>query len=137
MADYKTPVTPGTSTPGTTAPVTKSPGTTAPGNQAGTSSASTPSDAGAGRSSSTHRHEAWQPRVQKDPPFNAFESDAARSPDARSPSGTIRDPERDTAPLQGERDISDTDSLSNEYTPNQDRPVRGGDTPVNDRGRQS
>jgi len=119
--DYKTPATPGTTTPD--------------------GQASTPSGASAGstgtRSSTPHRHEAWQPRVQKDPPFNAFESDAARSPDARSPSGTIRDPENDTAPLQGERDISDSDSLSNEYTPNQDSPLRGGDTPVNDRGRQS
>lgn len=117
--DYKTPATPGT---------------TAPGAPATTPSSATPSGTG---SSTPRRHEAWQPRVQKDPPFNAFESDGARSPDARSPSGTIRDPENDTAPLQGERDISDSDSLSNEYTPNQDSPVRGGDTPVNDRGRQS
>jgi hypothetical protein len=129
--DYKTPATPGTTAPGTTAP-----GTTAPGVETDSSSSTTASGAGGTRSSTPRRHEAWQPRVQKDPPFNAFESDAARSPDARSPSSTIRDPENDTAPLQGERDISDPDSLSNEYTPNQDSPVRGGDTPVNDRGRQ-
>ena len=116
-SDYKTPVTPGTTTPGTAAP--------------GTTRADTP------RSSTPRRHEAWQPRVQKDAPFNAFETDGARSPDARSPSGTIRDPKRDTAPLQGENDISDTDSLSNEYTPNQDNPTRGGDSPINDRGTQT
>jgi hypothetical protein len=88
-------------------------------------------------SAARSRHEAWQPRVQKDAPFNAFESDAARSPDARPPSGTIRDPKRDTAPLQGEGDISDKDSLSNEYTPNQDDPNGAGDAPINNRGRQT
>ncbi|HWG76403.1 MAG TPA: hypothetical protein VN660_06370 [Steroidobacteraceae bacterium] len=112
-SDYKTPPSPGSPDPGSTS-------------SGSTSSGSTP-----------HRHEAWQPRVQKDPPFNAFESDGARSPDARSPSSTIRDPKRDTAPLQGEGDISDSDSLSNEYTPNQDNPTRGGDAPINDRGSQS
>lgn len=110
--DDKTPATPGPTTPGATAPDGR-------------------------RSPSPRRHEAWQPRVLKDPPFNAFETDGARSPDARSPSGTIRDPRRDTAPLQGEGDISDDDSLSNEYTPNQDSPTRGGDAPINDRGRQT
>ena len=90
-----------------------------------------------GSGTPNHRHEAWQPRVDKDPPFNAFESDAARSPDARAPSGTIRDPRRDTAPLQGEGDISDEDSLSNEYTPNQDDPSGASDAPINNRGRQS
>ncbi|HEY7928740.1 MAG TPA: hypothetical protein VID71_01930 [Steroidobacteraceae bacterium] len=129
--DYKTPTT----ADSTTADSMK-PGKIVPGVTPGTStlgSAGTSSAAATG----SRRHEAWQPRVQKDPPFNAFETDGARSPDVSSPSSTIRDPERDTAPLQGERDISDSDSLSNEYTPNQDRPVRGGDTPVNDRGGQS
>jgi hypothetical protein len=88
-------------------------------------------------STSHPRHEAWQPRVQKDPPFHAFESDAARSPDARAPSSTIRDPKQDTAPLQGEGDISDNDSLSNEYTPNQDNPQGAGDSPLNNRGTQT
>jgi hypothetical protein len=111
--DDKTPATPGTTT---------------------TASATAPDTT---RSATPRRHEAWQPRVLKDPPFNAFESDGARSPDARSPSGTIRDPNRDTAPLQGEGDISDNDSLSNEYTPNQDSPARGGDAPINDRGTQT
>lgn len=135
MADYKTPVPLG-STRIPDAPASRAPGPgTAPSTGTPTSS---PGAAAPGTSSpSPHRHEAWQPRVQKDPPFNAFESDAARSPDARSPSGTIRDPQRDTAPLQGERDISDSDSLSNEYTPNQDTPTRGGDAPINDRGSQS
>jgi len=58
-------------------------------------------------------HEAWQPRVLKDPPFNSFESDA-RGPDSRPGSSTIRDARRDTAPLQGERDLTDDDSLTNE-----------------------
>ena len=138
--DYKTPTTPGSKTPGSktagsTAPGTTAPGATAPGSA---SPGTTAGDrAGAAPASGTHRHEAWQPRVLKDPPFNAFETDGARSPDVRSPSSTIRDPERDTAPLQGERDISDDDSLANEYTPNQDRPTRGGDAPVNDRGTQT
>ena len=110
-----------------------------PSSGVASSTPSTPSSPGTSnaRPAATHRHEAWQPQVQKDPPFNAFESDAARSPDARSASGTIRDPKRDTAPLQGEGDISDEDSLSNEYTPNKDRPTRGGDMPINDRGTQT
>lgn len=91
-----------------------------------------------GEGASAHpRHEAWQPRVLKDPPFHAFESDAARSPDSRSPPSTIRDPQRDTAPLQGERDISDEDSLCNEYTPNQDDPSGVSDSPLNNRGTQT
>jgi len=103
-----------------------------------TGDSKTPATPGApGKSSASHRHEAWQPRVQKDPPFNAFESDAARSPDARPPSSTIRDPQRDTAPLQGENDISDKDSLSNEYTPNQDDPGGAGEAPLNNRGSQT
>jgi len=82
------------------------------------------------------KHEAWQPRVQKDAPFNAFESDV-RSPDSRPGSSTIRDPKRDTAPLQGENDLSDDDSLSNEYTPNQDRAVTTTESARDDRGTQT
>lgn len=135
-SDHKTPV-PGTTIPRIPTPNTDTPDTTTPGAAIPGAAAPDAAAADTPRSSTPRRHEAWQPRVQKDPPFNAFESDAARSPDARSPSGTIRDPKRDTAPLQGENDISDTDSLSNEYTPNQDNPTRGGDTPINDRGTQT
>jgi hypothetical protein len=88
------------------------------------------------RRGSPRRHEAWQPRVQKDAPFNAFETDE-RSPDSRPGSSTIRDPSRDTAPLQGQKDLSDDDSLANEYSPNQDEPVISSETARNNRSTQS
>jgi hypothetical protein len=50
----------------------------------------------------------WQPRLDTEPEANAF---------ANLPQGDgsfknkLRDPEEDTAPLQGSKDISDDDSL--------------------------
>ena len=53
-------------------------------------------------------HKPWSPDMEGEPllhPFGAPEGDKSR--------GTLklRDPEQDTAPLQGTKDISDADSL--------------------------
>ncbi len=88
------------------------------------------------RAPASRRHDAWQPRVQKDAPFNAFESDT-RGPDSLPGSSTIRDPSRDTAPLQGEHDLSDDDSLVNEYSSNQDEAVTTSESARDNHGTQN
>jgi len=111
--DYRTPTTAATTqqvTPG-------SPGTDADLDAGGALGPDSEQDVGSEptthASAPQRHHEAWQPRVLKDAPFNAFESDA-RGPDSRPGSSTIRDARRDTAPLQGERDLTDHDSIANE-----------------------
>lgn len=53
-------------------------------------------------------HKPWSPDIDAEPllhPFTAPEGDQSRS------ATKLRDPEQDTAPLQGTKDISDADSL--------------------------
>jgi hypothetical protein len=89
--DYKTPIPPGKTqqvTPG-------SPGTDADLDAGGALSPDSDLDVGSEptphASAPQRHHEAWQPRVLKDAPFNSFESDA-RGADSRADSSTIRDP---------------------------------------------
>lgn len=62
--------------------------------------------------------EPWVPRIDTQPDFNPFANieTPARSPGATLPAATnvpdIRDPQFDTTPLQGTRDLSDPDSLT-------------------------
>ncbi len=63
------------------------------------------------QSTEPKRHQAWRPRIddtQRD--LHGFEG---KTPEADSilESPKIRDPEEDTAPLQGTKDRSDEDSL--------------------------
>jgi hypothetical protein len=53
-------------------------------------------------------HKPWSPAIDADPVLHPF-----APPDGRTSRGTLTlaDPEEDTAPLQGTRDISDADSL--------------------------
>jgi len=50
----------------------------------------------------------WRPRLSNDADFNPFASPNQGS----EASSTLRDPLEDTAPLQGTRDLSDADSLT-------------------------
>jgi hypothetical protein len=52
----------------------------------------------------------WQPRVDPDTELNPFHNGAS---DADNPldNPQIQDPEEDSAPLQGSKDLSDDDSL--------------------------
>jgi hypothetical protein len=52
----------------------------------------------------------WQPKIESDPPLNPFAHDAPGS-DGLNGSPQIEDPEEDSAPLQGGRDLPDEDSL--------------------------
>jgi hypothetical protein len=79
------------SIPSSTPPSTSSPG----------SSASKPKP---------KQQEPWRPRVDSERVLHGFQSD---SPEADSilESPELRDPEEDTAPLQGTKDRSDDDSM--------------------------
>lgn len=55
--------------------------------------------------------EPWTPRVDELQEFNPFSSTGPDG-DALLHSPKIRDPEKDTAPLQGSKDLSDSDSLN-------------------------
>jgi hypothetical protein len=50
----------------------------------------------------------WQPRLDTEPEANAFANRTQGDGAFKKP---LRDPEEDTAPLQGSKDISDDDSL--------------------------
>ena len=65
------------------------------------------------RSAEPRRDEAWRPRVESERELHGFEG---KTPEADSilESPQIRDPEEDTAPLQGTNDRSDDDSLEPE-----------------------
>lgn len=66
------------------------------------------------------KREGWRPKVEAEPDFNPF-----RNPESTkvSPLETreLLDPEEDTAPLQGSKDLSDDDSLedviADKYSP--------------------
>jgi|HubBroStandDraft_5_1064220.scaffolds.fasta_scaffold991676_2 hypothetical protein len=53
-------------------------------------------------------HKPWSPHIDADPLLHPF---APPDGDKNVSALTLRDPEEDTAPLQGTKDISDTDSL--------------------------
>jgi hypothetical protein len=55
-------------------------------------------------------NKVWEPKIDSEGPFNPFSPvDGDKGPFAGSPQ--LRNPEEDTGPLQGSKDISDTDSL--------------------------
>jgi hypothetical protein len=52
-------------------------------------------------------HKPWSPKIDSQPIFNPF-----APPDGdRTTTPKLRDPQEDTAPLQGTKDVSDADSL--------------------------
>jgi|HubBroStandDraft_3_1064219.scaffolds.fasta_scaffold269894_2 hypothetical protein len=65
----------------------------------------------------------WQPRVESDPELNPFSNDAPGS-DGLNKTPEIEDPEEDSAPLQGSRDLSDEDSLDDVIADDADRRTR-------------
>jgi hypothetical protein len=62
----------------------------------------------------------WQPRIDSDPELNPFSNDAPGS-NGLTESPEIEDPEEDSAPLQGSRDLSDEDSLEDVIADDADR----------------
>jgi hypothetical protein len=50
----------------------------------------------------------WQPSLDSEPELNAFANRTQGEPSFKT---KVRDPEEDTAPLQGSKDLSDDDSL--------------------------
>jgi len=50
----------------------------------------------------------WQPSLETEPELNAF---ANRTRGEGTFKNKVRDPEEDTAPLEGSKDLSDDDSL--------------------------
>ena len=57
------------------------------------------------------KRKTWQPKVEAEPEFHPFAGiDRAKDDLVRSP--RIRDASEDTAPLEGTKDLSDTDSLT-------------------------
>jgi hypothetical protein len=52
----------------------------------------------------------WQPRVESEPEFNPFENDTSER-GALLDTPQINDPDEDSAPLEGSKDLSDEDSL--------------------------
>jgi hypothetical protein len=50
----------------------------------------------------------WSPKIDSDPLFNPF---TPPDGDKSNSTPTLLDPEEDTAPLQGTKDLSDPDSL--------------------------
>lgn len=52
----------------------------------------------------------WEPKIKRESEFNPFASvDGDKGPFAQTPQ--LRNPEEDTSPLQGSKDLSDADSL--------------------------
>ena len=56
------------------------------------------------------REEAWRPRVDTERVLHGFQGDTPEA-DSILESPEVRDPEEDTAPLQGSKDRSDDDSM--------------------------
>lgn len=54
--------------------------------------------------------EAWRPTVGQEPDFNPFTGPTSAS-DSPLKAPTLLEPDEDTAPLQGSKDLSDDDSL--------------------------
>lgn len=69
------------------------------------STSSTPSSA-----SKPQREEAWRPRVDSERVLHGFQNETPEA-DSILERPEVRDPEEDTAPLQGSKDRSDEDSL--------------------------
>jgi hypothetical protein len=71
---------------------------------------STPSTPVGSPASKPKRDEAWRPRIDSERVLHGF---ANETPEADSilESPQLRDPDEDTAPLQGSKDRSDDDSL--------------------------
>lgn len=64
-----------------------------------------------GSSASKPKHEeAWRPRVDTERVLHGFVNETLEA-DSILESPAVRDPETDTAPLQGSKDRSDKDSL--------------------------
>jgi len=56
------------------------------------------------------RDEAWRPRVDSERVLHGFQNETPEA-DSILESPEVRDPEEDTAPLQGSKDRSDKDSM--------------------------
>jgi hypothetical protein len=63
-----------------------------------------------GSASKPKRDEAWRPRVDSERVLHGFQNETPEA-DSILESPEIRDPEDDTAPLQGSKDRSDEDSM--------------------------
>jgi hypothetical protein len=50
----------------------------------------------------------WQPSLDSEPELNAFANRTQGEPSFKN---KVRDPQEDTAPLEGSKDLSDGDSL--------------------------
>ena len=57
-----------------------------------------------------HEQQPWRPRVDSQREWHAFGNETPEA-DSILESPRVRDPEEDTAPLQGSKDRSDDDSL--------------------------
>jgi hypothetical protein len=80
----------------------------APPSTSSTPDASTPTP---GSSASKPKHEkAWRPRVDSERVLHGFTNETLEA-DSILESPEVRDPDEDTAPLQGSKDRSDEDSM--------------------------
>lgn len=71
---------------------------------------STPSAPLGSSTSKPKRDEAWQPRIDRAGVLHGFQNETPEA-DSILETPQVRDPEEDTAPLQGSRDRSDEDSM--------------------------
>jgi hypothetical protein len=55
-------------------------------------------------------HEPWRPKIDREPEFNPFGTVIDDNNSLSNPP-KLRNPEEDTTPLQGTKDLSDADSL--------------------------
>jgi len=55
-------------------------------------------------------HEPWRPKIDRQPEFNPFGTVIDNNNSLSNPP-KLRNPEEDTTPLQGSKDLSDADSL--------------------------
>jgi hypothetical protein len=62
------------------------------------------------RPAKSDRDEAWMPRIERERDLHGFKGNTPEA-DSILESPQIRNPEEDTAPLEGTRDRSDEDSL--------------------------
>jgi hypothetical protein len=65
----------------------------------------------------------WQPRVESEPELNPFENGASER-GALLDTPQINDPEEDSAPLEGSKDLSDEDSLDDVIADEDEERVR-------------
>jgi hypothetical protein len=71
---------------------------------------STPSAPVASPPAEPTHEEPWRPRMDSPGVFHSFQNETPEA-DSILESPQLRDPEKDTAPLQGSKDKSDEDSL--------------------------